>query len=129
MSADTISSKRLYAILRLEGGAAEDESMSSSGSRERLRRPPSIGPRFAADMLGRSGELLSVRSTESHSFVGGHVNCTLYAKSCAAAGLCRNVPHLYTLNVCIDLRKTEIEINNNVVTECYSLGLGEETLE
>lgn len=41
---------------RLEGGAA-DEEMSSS-SRPRFRPLAAGRPRFAADMLGRSGELV-----------------------------------------------------------------------
>lgn len=87
--------------LRLDGGAAEDDSISSSGSRERLRRPPFVGPRFAADILGRNGELLSVRSTANHSFEGVQVNCNrVCAKSCAAAALSKDVPHLYALNGC-----------------------------
>lgn len=54
---------------RLEGGAADEDGMSSSGSLDRLRpvRPPA--PRFAADMLGRSGELQMVR-TEVLQFKG-----------------------------------------------------------
>ena len=46
--------------LRLDGGAAEDEGISSSGSLERLRPVEPITPRFAADILGRSGELWRV---------------------------------------------------------------------
>ena len=46
--------------LRLEGGTAEEESSSSSGSLERFRPLRPLGPRFAADILGRSGELWSV---------------------------------------------------------------------
>lgn len=47
---------------RLEGGAADEEGTSSSGSRDRLRPVRPDIPRFAADMLGRSGELQTVRS-------------------------------------------------------------------
>ena len=43
--------------LRLEGGAAEEDRMSSSGSLDRLRPLRPAVPLFAADMLGRSGEL------------------------------------------------------------------------
>ena len=45
--------------LRLEGGAAADEEVwSSSGSRDLFRPPRAAGgPRFAADMFGRRGEL------------------------------------------------------------------------
>ena len=43
--------------LRLEGGAAEDEGISSSGSLDLLRPLRAAGPLFAADMVGRSGEL------------------------------------------------------------------------
>ena len=43
--------------LRLEGGAADEDGRSSSGSLERLRPLRADGPRFAADMLGLSGEL------------------------------------------------------------------------
>jgi hypothetical protein len=43
--------------LRLEGGPAAEEGISSSGSLERLREAPVGAPRFAEDMLGRSGEL------------------------------------------------------------------------
>ena len=43
--------------LRLDGGAAADEeTASSSASRPRFR-PTGGRPRFAADMLGRKGEL------------------------------------------------------------------------
>lgn len=43
---------------RLEGGIAEDVGMSSSASRPRFRVAPfARRPRFAADILGRSGEL------------------------------------------------------------------------
>lgn len=43
--------------IRLEGGAAEDEGISSSASLP-LFRPLGAGrPRLAADMLGRNGEL------------------------------------------------------------------------
>ena len=42
--------------LRLEGGAAADDGRSSSGSRDRFRRG-GLFPRFAADMVARSGEL------------------------------------------------------------------------
>ena len=42
--------------LQLEGGAADEEGRSSSGSLERLR-PLRALPLFAADILGRSGEL------------------------------------------------------------------------
>ena len=45
--------------IRLEGAIAEDVIMSSSGSLERFRRLAPEGPRFADDMLGRSGELLN----------------------------------------------------------------------
>ncbi len=45
--------------LRLDGGAAEEEATSSSASLVRFRPPAAGRPRFAADMLGRSGELLS----------------------------------------------------------------------
>lgn len=44
--------------LRLEGGAADDEGPSSSASLPRFLPPPSLLPRFAADMLDRSGELV-----------------------------------------------------------------------
>ena len=81
--------------LRLDGGAAEDDSISSSGSRERLRRPPFIGPRFAADILGRNGELLSVRSTATYSVVSVQV------------ALFGDVPHLYALNGCNRLWKAQ----------------------
>lgn len=49
--------------LRLEGGAADEDGISSSGSLDRLRPVRPTVPRFAADMLGRSGELKCVRST------------------------------------------------------------------
>ena len=50
-------SRGFLEYLRLEGGAAEDEGMSSSGSLDRLRPLRPTGPLFAADMWGRSGEL------------------------------------------------------------------------
>ena len=43
--------------LRLDGGAADEDGISSSGSLERLRRVGLEIPRLAADMLGRRGEL------------------------------------------------------------------------
>jgi len=46
--------------LRLEGGTADEDGMSSSGSLDRLRPVRPTVPRFAADMLGRSGELKCV---------------------------------------------------------------------
>ena len=46
------------ADIRLDGGAAEDDSISSSASLPRLRPLGAGAPRFAADMFGRSGELL-----------------------------------------------------------------------
>ena len=43
-------------------GAGEDDVTSSSSSRARFLRPRLLGPLFAADMLGRRGELaLGVR--------------------------------------------------------------------
>jgi hypothetical protein len=47
---------------RLEGGAADEDGMSSSGSLDRFRPVRPMVPRFAADILGRSGELKCVRS-------------------------------------------------------------------
>lgn len=52
--------------LQLDGGAAEEEGTSSSASRERLRLRPGAAPRFAADMLGRNGELEEVRLCSSN---------------------------------------------------------------
>lgn len=46
---------------RLDGGAADEDPSSSSASLERLRPLRAIAPRFAADMLGRSGELCLVK--------------------------------------------------------------------
>lgn len=48
-------------LVQLEGGAAEEEGISSSGSLERLRPLRGAPPLFAADMLGRSGELEAVK--------------------------------------------------------------------
>lgn len=48
--------------LRLEGGAADEDGMSSSGSLDRLRPLRATAPLFAADILGRSGELKYVSS-------------------------------------------------------------------
>ncbi len=45
--------------LRLDGGAAAEEGMSSA-SLARFRPPGVARPRLAADMLGRSGELVGV---------------------------------------------------------------------
>ena len=45
--------------IRLDGAIAEDVIISSSGSLERFLRLDPEGPRFAGDMLGRSGELLN----------------------------------------------------------------------
>ena len=45
--------------LRLDGGAAEEDGTSSSGSLERLRRAGLIFPRLAAAMFDRKGELSS----------------------------------------------------------------------
>lgn len=47
---------------RLEGGAADEDGMSSSGSLDRLRPLRAAAPLFAADILGRSGELKDVSS-------------------------------------------------------------------
>ena len=54
--------KMVYAHSRLEGGAAEEDGTSSSGSLDRLRPLRAATPLFAADMLGRSGELKDVSS-------------------------------------------------------------------
>ena len=54
-------SRRTSADSRLDGGAADEDANSSSASLERLRPLRSIAPRFAADILGRSGELYVVR--------------------------------------------------------------------
>lgn len=48
---------RIIYDLQLEGGAAEDDGTSSSGSLERFRLLEPAPPRFAAEKLGRSGEL------------------------------------------------------------------------
>ena len=47
---------------RLEGGAADEDGMSSSGSLDRLRPLRAAAPLFAADILDRSGELKDVSS-------------------------------------------------------------------
>lgn len=52
----------VYVHSRLEGGAAEEDGISSSGSLDRLRPLRAAAPLFAADMLGRSGELMNVSS-------------------------------------------------------------------
>lgn len=44
---------------QLEGGAIDEEGISSSFCRERLREGATL-PRFAADMFGRKGELIAV---------------------------------------------------------------------
>lgn len=51
------------AILQLDGGAIDEDGTLSSASRDRFRPRDAIVPRFAADMLGRSGELLDVSSS------------------------------------------------------------------
>ena len=57
--------------LRLEGGATDEEGISSSGSLERFRRFVFAMPRLAAAMLARSGELKSVSgSTPLIMFAG-----------------------------------------------------------
>lgn len=43
---------------RLDGGAADEDGISSSNSLDRLRLVEPTAPRFAADIFGRSGELL-----------------------------------------------------------------------
>lgn len=58
-SEDAYSEEQSYP--RLDGGAADEEGTLSSGSLDLLRRPGAAAPRFAADMLGRSGELDGVR--------------------------------------------------------------------
>lgn len=68
----------MYIHPRLEGGAAEEDGISSSGSLDRLRPLRAAAPLFAADMLGRSGELKAVSSC-------------LKARS-KALGICK-VPH------------------------------------
>ncbi len=47
---------------RLEGGAADEDGISSSGSLDRLRPLRVAAPLFAADILARSGELKDVSS-------------------------------------------------------------------
>ena len=47
----------LVLYLRLDGGGAADDGISSSGSRDRLRRLRLLIPRFAEDILERKGEL------------------------------------------------------------------------
>lgn len=42
---------------QLDGGAADEDGRSSSGSLERLRPFRGADPRLAADIFGRSGEL------------------------------------------------------------------------
>ena len=46
--------------LQLDGGAADEEGISSSASRDRLRLRVGARPRFAADMLGLKGELMVI---------------------------------------------------------------------
>ena len=60
--------------LRLDGGAADEDGRSSSGSLERLR-PLRAGPLLAADILGRSGELDAVQ-TVSVTGDGGFLGLT-----------------------------------------------------
>ncbi len=58
--------------LQLEGGtAADDEGTSSSGSLDRLRPFRADSPRLAADMLGLSGELWTVRHARKKRVRGG----------------------------------------------------------
>ena len=46
-------------------GAGEEDAISSSSSRNLLRRDVFVGPLLAADMLGRSGELEEFRSASN----------------------------------------------------------------
>jgi hypothetical protein len=65
----TYHSKREY--LRLEGGLAPEEGRSSV-SLDRFRPlAPAREPRFADDILGRSGELESVRKGNEGGACGG----------------------------------------------------------
>ena len=58
----TKSCKTIAFCSRLDGGAADEDGMSSSGSLDRLRPLRGATPLFAADILGRSGELKDVSS-------------------------------------------------------------------
>lgn len=58
-------------------GAGEDDVTSSSSSRARFLRPGLLGPLFAADILGRKGELEFV--------VRGKVEGAFW---------CKRVPHI-----------------------------------
>lgn len=99
--------------------------MSSSGSRERLRRPPLLGPRFAADMLGRRGELVSVRSAVTHSFVGTRVNCASVRASYAAGHtLGESTSFVYAESLQSIVEMTEIEVKSDVVTERNASSFG-----
>ena len=63
-SEDAYSGEQSYP--RLDGGAADEEGILFSGSLDLLRRPGAAAPRFAADILGRSGELDRVRQNMQH---------------------------------------------------------------
>jgi hypothetical protein len=69
-------------------GAGEDDVTSSSSSRARFLRPRVLGPLFAADMLGRRGELaLGVRGN-----VSGEFGFNLRTSSCCwNTGRCRTL--------------------------------------
>ena len=58
---------------RLDGGAADEDPRSSSGSRDRLRPLRAIAPRFAADILGRSGELRCVSNVATNTAISARV--------------------------------------------------------
>lgn len=53
----SLSNARLYAVHL--PGAGDEDAMSSSSSLILFRRAELLGPRLAADMLGRKGELRS----------------------------------------------------------------------
>ena len=52
----------VVSLSRLDGGAADEDGISSSGSLDRLRPLRAASPLLAADILGRSGELKDVSS-------------------------------------------------------------------
>lgn len=60
---------------------ADEEGMSSSGSLDRLRPPP-VRPRFAADMLGLSGELCLVSNTSFKKEEESQPHGSMYGYGC-----------------------------------------------
>lgn len=78
-------------------GAGDEEATSSSSSRARFLRPRLLGPLFAADMLGRRGEL--------GRLVSGVVGGTDWLE--AHTSLCVEIPVVRGVRLCWQSGGTE----------------------